>query len=1112
MYRAAEGDLEVVATAPLYGNVQCLRACRMPGDATDSLLVLTEDFRFTVLLWDAARSAFATRSCGDFSDRTGKPADCGALAAVAPDCRCIAVHLYSGLLKVATVEGPPEKASPALAEAVNFRVDDLTILDMCFLPAGASPQPALAVLAEDLRQNRYLTSYAVDLAGQTLLPGPIKPVNDLEYGAHALVPVPAPHPGVVVLGQATAHYVSAEGGAHQSALPLGETALRRAWCPVGGGGGGGGGPARFLVGSDAGGGGLSLLAVTGEAGQEPALRAEELGRCCPPYSLAYLGGGLAFVGSQVTDSELVRVHEEPPADDDAEMGDGRPPGLVEVLHRFPHLGPVVDFVVVDAEGPGQGGQGQVVACSNLGGYGSLRVIRSGIGIAEQASAEVPGTRGVWALPRGDGSGDVSTLVVSFVAETRALGLDGDALGELELPGLDADAPTLAAGGAAHGQAVQVTPSEARLLALPSGDLAATFPCAGVNRAAVSDDGSLVALSAGPRTVRALEVAPGALREACSREFDSEVACVHAGEVAGRRVLTVGLWNRKVLLVAVPGGETLAELQCDEDAAPRSVLAGDLDPVAAGGTRAGAGSTGAGAPYLMCAMGDGQVLTAPVVAVPGGGLGLGPAKKASLGTKPVTLRSFSQGGARCVFAASDRPSVLYLGNGKVLASSVTMGEVSAVCQFHTRDFPSHLVTVSGDELSIGGIDTIQKLHVHTVPLGEQPRRIAHDPAAGLLCLATVAEVAADGAGPSGAGAAPEYRERSRVHLLKADTFERLHSVDLLEDEEVMALAAVPLESLGGRTHFVVGTGVHDPEDAAQEPKKGRVIVFAVEGEGDGARLEEVASRETKNSVYSVAAYDGRMVAAVGNKVHLLRVAEARGGGLDVQQECGISLHVLSLYLSVHGDFILVGDLMRSVTVLRCARTPEGGRTLEERAMDFQMAYPTAVHMATDDTAVFADSQGNLSVLGVRGDAATDDERARLEHAGGICCGEMVNRIRRGSLVAQAPDAELGRLDCCILGCVSGALLVTATLPPAAFDVLLRLQRVMAEIPGLGNLRHTPWRRHEVERRVLDCKGFIDGDLVEGLLDLPADRQAELARACGEDLDQLLRFVEELSRLH
>ena len=45
-------------------------------------------------------------------------------------------------------------------------------------------------------------------------------------------------------------------------------------------------------------------------------------------------------------------------------------------------------------------------------------------------------------------------------------------------------------------------------------------------------------------------------------------------------------------------------------------------------------------------------------------------------------------------------------------------------FDSEAFPECLAIASEEGLVIGTIDDIQKLHIRTVPLGEQPRRLCH----------------------------------------------------------------------------------------------------------------------------------------------------------------------------------------------------------------------------------------------------------------------------------------------------------------------------------------------------------------------------------------------------
>jgi hypothetical protein len=69
---------------------------------------------------------------------------------------------------------------------------------------------------------------------------------------------------------------------------------------------------------------------------------------------------------------------------------------VHVLDTHINLGPITDLCVVDLE---RQGQGQVVTCSGVQKDGSLRIVRNGIGINEQASVELPGIKVSWARQR-----------------------------------------------------------------------------------------------------------------------------------------------------------------------------------------------------------------------------------------------------------------------------------------------------------------------------------------------------------------------------------------------------------------------------------------------------------------------------------------------------------------------------------------------------------------------------------------------------------------------------------------------------------------------------------------------------------------------------------------
>ena len=126
------------------------------------------------------------------------------------------------------------------------------------------------------------------------------------------------------------------------------------------------------------------------------------------------------------------------------------------------------------------------------------------------------------------------------------------------------------------------------------------------------------------------------------------------KVQGLR-LTSSSMAVQVHIYSLPDLEPLTTEALGGEVIPRSVLFADFE----------------GVPYLLTALGDGQLLNFHVDASSGV---LSERKKISLGTKPITLRRFRSNGASHVFAASDRPTIIYSSNKKLLYSNLNEDEV------------------------------------------------------------------------------------------------------------------------------------------------------------------------------------------------------------------------------------------------------------------------------------------------------------------------------------------------------------------------------------------------------------------------------------------------------
>jgi len=1046
--------LQGVVDVPVYGRIAVLELFRPPGMAKDLLFLSTERYKFCVLEYDSESGELVTRANGDIRGTTGRPADSGQLGMVDPDCRMIGLHLYEGLLKVIPMDGPN------LREAFDVRLEELNVIDVKFL--HGCKQPTLAVLHEDTKRQRHLKTYEVSLRDKDLVACWSQPHVD-EF-ACLVIPVPAPLGGAIVLGMTSLTYTN---GASVKETPIKSSAFKT-YGRIDDDG------RRYLLGDVD--GTLYVLLLRHDGERLLGLSLEPLGHTHSASTLTYLDNGVVFAGSSFGDSQLIKLHKQPVSE---EQGGGS----VEVLDSFTNLGPILDFCVVDLE---RQGQGQVVTCSGVDSDGSLRIVRNGIGINEQANVELPGIKGIWSLRASSADSYDKYLVVTFVGETRVLAMNiEEELEEDEICGFDANAQTLFCGNVVHSQLVQVTSGGLRLVDAESGNLNARWtPPPGYQVNVASASPSQVLVATGEGHLYYFEIGAKELREVASAKLEGEISCLDIStlepESERSSLAAVGTWTRELSVHALPSLEQLSKEALGGDVIPRSVLFAAFE----------------GAAFLLCALGDGHLFNYVIQPATGA---LSDRKALSLGTKPITLRTFVSNGTRHVFAASDRPTVIYYSNKKLLYSNLNENEVNFMTSFNSAGFPNSLAIATESSMTVGTIDEIQKLHIRTVPLGEQPRRIVHQEASRSFGLITIRADLQLG----------EAEETCFLRLVDDQTFEIVDSFKMGTFEMGCSIISCTLGD-DPNAYFVVGTAYALPEES--EPTKGRLLVFQVT---DG-KLSLVTEREVKGAVYNVNAFSKGLLAGINSHIQLFRWAQRDDGSRVLQCECTHTGHILALHVATRGDFIVVGDLMRSISLLAYE---EGKQTITERARDFNANWMTAVDILDDDTFIGVENSYNMFTVRKNSDAATDDERMRLEVAGEMHLGEAVNRFRRGSLVMRLPDSEAGNIPTLLFGTINGVIGVVASLPEPMFQKLNRLQTALRKVVnGVGGLSHAEWRSFENERRTgsgraEEHRNFIDGDLIEQFLDLRRDKMAEVAALVGDmSVEDIGKMVEELTQLH
>lgn len=238
--------------------------------------------------------------------------------------------------------------------------------------------------------------------------------------------------------------------------------------------------------------------------------------------------------------------------------------------------------------------------------------------------------------------------------------------------------------------------------------------------------------------------------------------------------------------------------------------------------------------------------------------------------------------------------------------------------------------------------------------------------------------------------------------------------------------------------------------------------------------------------------------------------------------------------------IVGDLMRSISVVQYYPQHE---TLEEIARDFNTNWTTAVEMLTDDVYLGAENWNNLFVLRRNTKSQSEEIRCRLDTIGEFHLGEMCNKFMKGSLVmphssssgssnarkalrrgsvatptkkkandaissspfkpGQASGGRIRRPPVVIgsqtlFGTVEGTLGCILGLDARTAAFFSCIERAMTQvIRPVGDFSHQQFRAFDAERRVHPAHGFVDGDLVESLLDLDRSTMEAVVHEMNRD---------------
>ncbi|KAL8997615.1 MAG: hypothetical protein Q9169_003162 [Polycauliona sp. 2 TL-2023] len=1082
IYSPVEDGLVLSHKRSLYGKVTMLERLQFAQSPTEHLFVGTDRYMYFTLSWDPESQQLHTqKTYVDQADKASRDSQTQDRCHVDPTRQFMMLQLYDGILTILPLlsKGKKKKSSEAftLGEPVPARIPEFFVRSSGFLyPRGeAEVHPKIAIMYTDDRDSVCLCFKDLDFSpggagdpGSANLPT-LTTRDDLELGASHIIPVPAPTYGLLVLAETSITYFDDVSG-ESLTEPLRDPAIFVAWTSID--------SQRWLLADDF--GRLFLLMLMIEEAEVKGWKLDVIGTTSRATTLVYLGNGLAFVGSHQGDSQVIRLQEK----------------KFQTLQTLPNIAPILDFTIMDLGNRSgethsneySSGQARIVTGSGAFGDGSLRSIRSGVGIEEQGLlGDMENILDLHPLSSHGQGKPANILAVAFADETRVFHFlaDGEVEEQEDLMGLSLAEGSLYISNLPNNRLLQVTRSQVRIADLESGMITAEWSAQDGDAITVaSANNNHLCVSVGGTEILMLDLTKD-LQITARRVFPEEgqIACVHVPSVC-EDICVAGFWqSTSVTIMSVDGLKTIQRVVMSDDVAavPRSLILAQLIPKES--------------PTLLIAMANGEVVTFTMDMT---SYALSGRKATILGSQGATFKSLPKDhGLSSVFAICEHSSLIYGSEGRMVYAAVTAEQASCVCPFDSEAYPGAVAMATPKDLRIALVDTERTTHVQTSAVNETVRRIAYSPKLKAFGVGTIHREIQEGC---------EIIE-SRLKLNDEVMFKELDMFALNKDELIESCIRADLRDRSGKLseRFVVGTAYmdHDGEDVV----RGRILVFAV---GKERKLKLVNRLSVMGACRALGVVDGNIVAALVKTVVIYSV-----DGPDLTKLATYRTSTAPIALSIQGNQIAIGDLMKSVSVVSYAPPthPGGAHSLTEIARHFETTWSTAVAYVDEHTWLESDAEGNLMVLKQNVGGITPDDKRILHTISEIRLGEMVNKIQRVEVEESGSAVVVPRA---FMGTVDGSVYLFALIAPSKQDLLMRLQQAMAaRVPSPGNVPFNTYRAFKNSvRESEEPFRFVDGELIEKFLDCPSSLQESICEEVGAqaDVEEMRAMVEELRRIH
>jgi DNA damage-binding protein 1 len=749
---------------------------------------------------------------------------------------------------------------------------------------------------------------------------------------------------------------------------------------------------------------------------EEDLECQVLGPCSSCCNLTYLGNKYFFLSSKVNDPKYIRVLDNLQQD-----------SYIEVIQSLPNIAPIIDFKINEEVNLRVL---NMIACCGCEETGGIRLISKGVTVNIELEQSIANIQGIWTLQL-ESEYD-SWLFMSFPSTTKIFEISSFDINVRDFSEASSfNHPSLLV---MHhkGQIVQVTSSGIyiynKFFSLVTSLEVLSEEIVSV---AFNGESSLVTvLNTQVLSVYSLNFTSNSLKisEQSKLSLTSDISCLYSYQ----DYLCLSHWQACDLQVLSLSSLQIIFQEASKFTAPvKSMKMVELNS----------------RKTLILGLRDGFLIFYQVR--PGEEF----IKESSfkIGYQGIRLDVMRTQESLYIFAACDRPVILYYENEQFHLTNTNIKEVSYFSSFHTESFPFSLALSVKNKFFIVSLPQLQEYSFQTYIKKFTVRRLV---VFRELIIALVVD--------------PQSLDSVRV-------FDNdKNEIDKLE----MSPGETPICIQDWNSSVFIGASVKDLATGSSK-LSGKVQVISIESlsQNRNSKLELLSTRFFEFAVYSFALTGCYLFIGFEREIRCYRLTDDYNfEDLNIRRKIKICL-----LLDVHNFVLAAASMIKTVDLYEFR--PEQG-SLELRFKNYKISCPTALKLVSAEVLVVAESNGVISVLKVNHSSKI------LDVVSGFCIGmEVVNAFRTNSIPTRSgKDLNI------IFATTKGRIGVIFNLDEQKFKILKELEELIVLDQRDKSFTETmsPWETPPLI--------FVKGDVVEMFLDYPPEKRTCLALEISKKIEK------------